>query len=846
MNDLVKDKYEKQHLANLNKYSRAIKEIYTLATQEAGNLTTLVQGFDQDKVFAFKDYPLTTNRIQKLLSKLNKNVETVILNGIDTEWTLANNKNSVLSQRVFGRNIGKLTQEQYRRYFSNNDEARKAFIARKTQGLNLSDRVWKYTTGFKSDIELGLDVGIRNGLDAPSMARQLRYFLNHPDELYRRVRNQHGYLVPSKSMSDFHPGTGVYRSSYKNSLRLTRTETNMAYRTADYERMQQLDFVVGIEILLSNNHLCNDICDDLSGHFVGDPRGKYPKDFKFTGWHPQCRCHVISILKTPEELMIENRAILNGEEPSHDSVNAVTTIPQPFQDWVKARGEKIASVATASLPYFLADNSGIIDHILHPAPTLKEIADLRHANRTPEQIQAIKDNWAQRQKDIADFYDDVKSILSYKFPEEDYKALREALKKAVKTKNLNIIKPAYEKLNTLKKAYTIELKKLEDLIPNVHIAHWDFTLQELQECYKSIQTKMKYLENLSLSPEGMVKKLKFEIDFLEEHKKYATWKVAQGAYKYKLKAVQYSIDLDKLKAQGTIVTDYLKAHKSKAIQALWDEVQGMMDKQMDIDDIQEKLSKALSEVQKKTAGKLPAGSPFKPSDYTKDRKDKAVWAKSPKEADNILRVDCGEIWNGCTEVEKDAIYGYTVSYHNINEPLRGLTYYGPKESAEQGLSRIPHIENIINRTKTTHDMWVQRGDGMVSLKKFGLSNYNTATDEEIKALVGKEGVEGAFCSAGVAKGKGMPGSVIYNIYMPKGTKAMYCEPFSFYGLGGRRYWDGISKQTKFGDESEILIQRGTKFRITKVQKKDDQWFIDIDIIDQHPVPFPYKNGYPFL
>ena len=44
--------------------------------------------------------------------------------------------------------------------------------------------------------------------------------------------------------------------------------------TADYERWQQLDFVVGIEIKLSNNHTLNgmpftDICDKL--------KGRYPK-----------------------------------------------------------------------------------------------------------------------------------------------------------------------------------------------------------------------------------------------------------------------------------------------------------------------------------------------------------------------------------------------------------------------------------------------------------------------------------------------------------------------------------------------------------------------------------------
>lgn len=143
-------------------------------------------------------------------------------------------------------------------------------------------------------------------------------------------------------------------------------------------------------------------------------------------------------------------------------------------------------------------------------------------------------------------------------------------------------------------------------------------------------------------------------------------------------------------------------------------------------------------------------------------------------------------------------------------------------------------------------MWVQRGDGLVSLKKFGLDNYDFASDAEIKALVGKTGIEGAFWSAGVAKGRGFSGKVIFNIYMPKGTKAMYCEPFSAFGLGNGKNWDGISKQNNFGHESEILIQRGTKFKITKVEKgANGVWYIDLDVVEQNPVPFPYVGGYPF-
>ena len=175
--------------------------------------------------------------------------------------------------------------------------------------------------------------------------------MQHPDKLFRRVRNKHGQLVLSQRARAYHPGRGVYRSSYKNARRLTATETNIAYRTADYERWQQLDFVVGIEIKLSNNHPEPDICDDL--------KGRYPKDFKFTGWHPHCRCHVETVLKTPDELIADNRRIMEGGKPTETSVNTVADVPQAFTDWVEANRERMT--AAKSLPYFIRDNSKYVE-----------------------------------------------------------------------------------------------------------------------------------------------------------------------------------------------------------------------------------------------------------------------------------------------------------------------------------------------------------------------------------------------------------------------------------------------------------------------------------------------------
>lgn len=348
---MATNKYDRQHLSNLSAYDREIDRLYRQVITQAVAIGVSLPDFKPDTLFSFDDYPAIRKRVEKLLQKLQNGLSSIILNGIKSEWTLANNKNSELARQVFGDNVGKLSQEQYRRYFSTNDSAREAFEKRKVNGLNLSDRVWRYTDQFKAEIELGLDIGIRNGLSADEMSQELRSYLRYPDKLFRRVRDEHGELQLSKRAAAFHPGRGVYRSSYKNARRLAATETNIAYMTADYERWQQLDFVVGIEIKLSNNHTLNgvpftDICDKL--------KGRYPKDFKFTGWHPHCRCRAVTILKTDEEIAEDTRRILDGEPLDGKSVNRVEDVPGGFKQWLKDNEDR--AKRSYSVPYFIKDN----------------------------------------------------------------------------------------------------------------------------------------------------------------------------------------------------------------------------------------------------------------------------------------------------------------------------------------------------------------------------------------------------------------------------------------------------------------------------------------------------------
>lgn len=308
-----------------------------------------------------------------------------------SEWTLSNRKNDNLCNSVLGSRASSLPKSLARRYYSTNDGARDAFIARKVDGLGLSDNVWKYTQQFQREIEMALDAGIRSGLSADEIARDVRGYLKYPDRLYRRVRDEHGQLHLSRHAEEFHPGRGVYRSSYMNARRLAATETNIAYRTADHVRWQQLDFVVGIEIHLSNNHNCkgvpsgtyHDICDDL--------KGKYAKDFIFKGWHPHCRCYATSVLKTDEEMAEDARRIMNGEGTTNDSVNSVRELPKAFTDWAEENEERAKN--GRSLPYFIQDNKGMLDGFYLD----KAIEETRErASLSGNEVQGLAENIARR------------------------------------------------------------------------------------------------------------------------------------------------------------------------------------------------------------------------------------------------------------------------------------------------------------------------------------------------------------------------------------------------------------------------------------------------------------------
>lgn len=553
------DKWQKQHLKNIARYEKEVTEIYNTAIAEAVRIGQMAT-FDPSKPFTFADYPLTSKLITKLLKKISKNVEGTITSGIDTEWQLSDAQAEELAATLFGDLSTQLMELRKRSYQQRRENAREAFKTRKEAGLSLSDRVWRYTNQFKEEIEMALDLGLREGKSADVLSRDVRKYLNNPDMLFRRVRDEHGVLHLSQRAKAYHPGQGVYRSSYKNARRLTATETNIAYRTANHQHAQLMDYIVGIRINLSNNHTLNgepfvDICDYL--------KGDYPKDFKFTGWHPLCRCFATNILKTEEERRKDTERILRGEQPidPSESKNYVADVPDAFKAWCRLNAGRVERAK--SVPYFIRDNRAYYDAVFAPkALSPLEVAEQRHAQRTPEDIERIKHRWHERQEKYRRIELAANNVLKVAkdYGEVDYTDLQQAI-------SANDLKKMRATTRSVAKdvlAMKQQEAALTDLIPNTHSLHRSTPISELQQAHRELSGVMdnwlkKYrYASLDAAPlEHLRNKLEFE---LSSTRKYTHSDIIKTALTENIRLVDRKIEWNGLVARA----DALKAFKTRS------------------------------------------------------------------------------------------------------------------------------------------------------------------------------------------------------------------------------------------------------------------------------------------
>ena len=375
--------YDRQHLKHLSAMDRRIDQLFDKALKRLASYGIFLDKPLGDQPFSFSDYPEVQRIIDGIFEEFRKSVEVVITKGLEWEDNLSASKATDIASRY-----GVAVAQQ-------RSQAVAGFAQRKVGGLDLSQRVWNITDTFHKEVETAMDIALRDGTPANRLATDLKQYLKHPNKLFRRVRDEHGQLQLSKRAKEFHPGQGVYRSSYKNARRLAVTETNMAYHKADNERWRQLDFVLGYEVQVSgtNPNVCP-LCEELAG--------KYPKEFEFVGWHPHCRCHAVPIMEDVDSFQARQEAFLRGERIP--PTGQVTEPPKNFTDHLKDNSDRLQRASKAgTLPYFVRDNYKVgKDGALTPTfnapkkpskpamPSIQERAKARHEARTPEQVNEIK------------------------------------------------------------------------------------------------------------------------------------------------------------------------------------------------------------------------------------------------------------------------------------------------------------------------------------------------------------------------------------------------------------------------------------------------------------------------
>ena len=546
---MASTKAQQEELAKLfAKYHSKLSYLYTSYTKRIIKTIPIGEKAEDywidNPLFNFDLFPELRERLNQIFIEYFNDNMLCYKQGISDGVALAYSQDDV--------NLGKYTILQDKAIDTARKATQTAFYERRVQrqgGLSLSDRVWNYAQMGKSEIETAIanviGDGITKGTSAEELGRAVRQYLNNPDMMYRRyhklivdnaghkrrvVRWYRRHIdengnVTFKDEPLEKVGTGTYRSARMNSLRLMRTEINMAYHNANNERWQREPFVIGIRIWLSPEHPEYDICDELIG--------EYPKNFQFSGWHPACLCASAPITIQGDEKKEFYRRLMDGEDMSnYVSPNAVKTPPAAWNKYIKGQHDNIlAAGERGKLAYHLRDNTKYwlgqfsADEQkrmgFEVKKSIRQIADERHLKRTPEKEQQLRDWWQQHKYQDAIMRDANKIISEIKdFPYINIQTLSEAISK----NDYNAIEKAILKIKP-------QLEYEKTITPNILLdsvmrkKYGDDAVNQLYQ--NTSRTISKYK---SLSIDSLIDKMKFEADWVVNQRSFATVKEVEAYY----------------------------------------------------------------------------------------------------------------------------------------------------------------------------------------------------------------------------------------------------------------------------------------------------------------------------
>lgn len=433
------DSNQQQILRYLAQLERQLIKAYGATYSAALEIAEVRKAIESGSTFTWSNNKAAAAKVDKLLKQLSDKVQTLIANGINASYRKG--ERSVEGQIIKALGIRQREQKKEvtaicdaatdkRREMGMTAAAR--WTARRG-GIQASAAIWQQNA--KKEIEVIVQNGITEGKSPKEIATDIRGYLLEPNRYEKSVYNPvTGKLERSEAARNYHPGQGIYRSSYKNALRMARTEMTAAYRAAEWESYQTNPLIKAYEIRLSSNHTTKktvkgksvvvpleDICDKLAG--------VYPKSFKWTGWHPQCRCYMVPVTcgKSDFRQLLEARkadreAKQQGKEATAvkklEQQAANRQLPKQFTKWLEDNQGRIdeARKTGGKIPMWITENADIPKQVVTPATepivtiatsvpqtlTPQQIAAQRHAARTQATIDAIIARWNQRIEKLED------------------------------------------------------------------------------------------------------------------------------------------------------------------------------------------------------------------------------------------------------------------------------------------------------------------------------------------------------------------------------------------------------------------------------------------------------------
>ena len=314
--------------SRLQQYVSRVQGIYDMLNGQAANMV-VDTGYDGSVPFLFKNYPELARLVDGLKNDYVGSMRGLIYSGTSDEWKQSNILQDMLVKKVLKYYDAHVDGERNRVYYDPNSDALKAFQNRREHGMNLSAKLWNQSDNYVRGLECAISSAIEKGTSAVTLSKRLSQYLNDFQSLKADYTEKFGKAVDCADCE--------YRS-----IRLARSEINMAYRRAEQTRWKRLDFIIGYDIKTSGSHPKEDICDEL--------QGRYPKDFDFEGWHPNCMCYCIPVIMSEDDYW----RMREGEPVQGEPV---IDVPNAMKRYIADNSEKIkAAEHRGTLPYWLRDN----------------------------------------------------------------------------------------------------------------------------------------------------------------------------------------------------------------------------------------------------------------------------------------------------------------------------------------------------------------------------------------------------------------------------------------------------------------------------------------------------------